>query len=61
MAPVFLPRVKLAVRSFTLAECRSLAMQCKALDSAAAVRQLMTEQVRVRLERFLGTAEEAPR
>jgi phosphotransferase system enzyme I (PtsI) len=61
MAPVFLPRVKLAVRSFTLAECRSLAMQCKALDSAVAVRQLMTEQVRVRLERFLGTAEEAPR
>ena len=59
MAPVFLPRVKLTVRSFSSAECRSLAAQAKALDSAAAVRQLVTEQVRVRWRRFLGGAEEA--
>lgn len=62
MAPVFVPRVKLTLRSFSLAECRSLAAQAKALDSTAAVRALVTEQVRIRWARFLGTpAEDRPR
>jgi len=56
MAPTFLPRVKLMVRSFTLGECRSLAQQAVALDSAAAVRKLVQEQIRLRLSRFLGQA-----
>ena len=57
MAPVFLPRVKLTLRSFSLAECRALAAEARALDSAAAVRHLVTEQVRVRWQRFLESPE----
>ncbi len=54
MAPVFLPRVKLTLRSFSMAECRSLAQQAASLPTAAAVRSLVQEQVRVRWSRFLG-------
>ncbi|MEY4672665.1 MAG: Phosphoenolpyruvate-protein phosphotransferase [Planctomycetota bacterium] len=57
MASVFLPRVKLMVRSFSLAECRSLAEQAIGLDSAQAVRKLVQEQIQVRWSRFLGTAD----
>ena len=60
MAPVFVPRVKLTLRSFSLAECRTLARQAKALDTATAVRKLVREQVQVRWARFLGTATEDP-
>lgn len=60
MAPVFLPRVKLTVRSFALAECRALAQRAKSLDSAAAVRSLVREQVRIRWSAFLGAGPEGP-
>jgi phosphoenolpyruvate-protein kinase (PTS system EI component) len=58
MAPVFVPRVKLTVRGFSMAECRSLASQARQLDSAAAVRKLVDAQVRVRWARYLGSAAE---
>jgi len=61
MAPVFLPRVKLMVRSFSLAECRSLAEQALAMDSAQAVRKFVQEQIQVRWSRFLGTTDGARR
>ncbi len=54
MAPVFLPRVKLMVRSFSLAECRTMTQQVLAMDSAAAVRKLVQQQVTLRWSRFLG-------
>jgi phosphoenolpyruvate-protein phosphotransferase (PTS system enzyme I) len=61
MAPVFLPRVKLMVRSFSLSECRSMARQVLALDSATAVRKLVQGQILLRWSRFLGQAgEERP-
>ena len=61
MAPVFLPRVKLTVRSFSLAECRSLAAQARSLDSASAIRQMVRQEVQVRWQRFLDTPEETQR
>jgi phosphotransferase system enzyme I (PtsI) len=62
MAPVFLPRVKLTLRTFSMAECRSLACQAKSLETASAVRKLVREQVQVRWSRFLGaTPEDSPR
>jgi phosphotransferase system enzyme I (PtsI) len=45
MAPVFLPRVKLMLRSFTLDECRELATKALSLQSTTAVRDLVHEQV----------------
>jgi phosphotransferase system enzyme I (PtsI) len=56
MAPVFLPRVKLAVRSFGLAECRSLAAQALASESAHVIRQLVQREIDMRWSRFLGSA-----
>jgi phosphoenolpyruvate-protein phosphotransferase (PTS system enzyme I) len=58
MAPVFLPRVKLMVRSFSLSECRSMARQVLALDSATAVRKLVQGQILLRWSRFLGQSGE---
>lgn len=58
MAPVFLPRVKLMVRSFTLSECRSMASQVQTMDSAQAIRKLVRGQVTMRWTRFLGHAAE---
>jgi phosphotransferase system enzyme I (PtsI) len=54
MAPTFLPRVKLMVRSFTIGECRQIASEALAMDSAAAVRKLVQDQIQVRWTRFLG-------
>lgn len=60
MAPVFLPRVKLMLRSFTAAECRDLAERAVAMQSTAAVRRLVQEEIQVRWTRFLGgTGEES--
>lgn len=59
MAPVFLPRVKLMLRSFTLAECRDLALRAAQMQSTAAVRRLVQEEIQVRWARFLGSGEEA--
>lgn len=61
MAPVFLPRVKLMLRSFTLAECRDLAARAVAMQSTAEVRQLVHEEIQVRWSRFLGAAGEESR
>lgn len=46
MAPVFVPRVKLAVRGFSLGECREMADAALAMTSAAAIRGLLRERVR---------------
>ena len=58
MAPVFLPRVKLMLRSFTLDECRDLARRAIARPSTALVRKLVQEEIQVRWTRQLGAAEE---
>lgn len=58
MAPVFLPRVKLTLRSFSIAECKELASKALACESTTAVRALVTEQVRERWSRFLAAGPE---
>ncbi|GAB4150865.1 MAG: phosphoenolpyruvate--protein phosphotransferase [Planctomycetota bacterium] len=54
MAPTFLPRVKLMVRSFGLPECRSIAQQVLAAESSTAVRRIVKERIRSRWEKSLG-------
>ena len=53
MAPVFVPRVKLTLRRFSKEECETLAERAKVMDSTQAIRQMLTEEVRVRWSRFL--------
>ena len=53
MAPVFVPRVKLTLRSFSKEECETLADRAKVMDSTQAIRQMLTDEVRVRWSRFL--------
>ncbi|MGE3174281.1 MAG: phosphoenolpyruvate--protein phosphotransferase [Planctomycetota bacterium] len=60
MAPVFLPRVKLTLRTFTMDECRALAEQALELETTRAVRQLVQTEVQVRWSRFLGATPEDP-
>ncbi|MCR9245354.1 MAG: phosphoenolpyruvate--protein phosphotransferase [bacterium] len=55
MAPVFLRRVKLMLRSFSEVECRELARRAAAMQSTAAVRQLVEEEIQVRWGRFLAS------
>ena len=45
MAPVFLPRVKLMVRSFSLEECRVIARRALSLHSTSAVRKMIHSEV----------------
>ncbi|MEC7725653.1 MAG: phosphoenolpyruvate--protein phosphotransferase [Planctomycetota bacterium] len=45
MAPVFLPRVKLMLRSFSIDECRDLTRRALALHSATAVRKMIHSDV----------------
>ncbi|MEZ5966054.1 MAG: phosphoenolpyruvate--protein phosphotransferase [Planctomycetota bacterium] len=59
MAPVFLPRVKLMVRTFSIDECRALVDRALAAGSAAEVRRLAREECRRRFARFLD-ADRAP-
>ena len=54
MAPVFLPRVKLMVRSFSIDECRDLATQALSKNHATGIRKLVEKQTRVRWKRFLA-------
>jgi phosphoenolpyruvate-protein phosphotransferase len=56
MAPVFLPRVKLMVRSFAMEECRSIAAEALAMDSAKSIRTLVREHSRRRWSHFLDRA-----
>ncbi len=61
MAPVFLPRVRLMLRSFTERECRDLAVRALALQSTAAVRALVRDEILVRWTRQLTGAPEERR
>jgi phosphotransferase system enzyme I (PtsI) len=54
MAPVFLPRVKLMVRSFSIEECQNLAEKALAKEYPEAVRKLVERQTRVRWKQFLA-------
>ena len=54
MASVFLPRVKLMVRSFSLDECRELATRALAMHSTSAVRQLVNSEIQPRWARQLA-------
>lgn len=56
MVPNFLPRVKLMVRNFPIQECRDLADAALGLRSAAEIRELASEQTRVRWSHFLEGA-----
>jgi phosphoenolpyruvate-protein kinase (PTS system EI component) len=53
MAPVFLPRVKLMVRSFPISECDELVAEALAMDSASDIRRLARERCRHRWSKFL--------
>jgi phosphotransferase system enzyme I (PtsI) len=61
MAPVFLPRVKLMLRSFTLAECQDLATRAAAMPSTSAVRKLVQEEIQPRWARQLESGEQVHR
>ncbi len=54
MAPVFLPRVKLMVRSFTIAEAESIVDEALKLTTAAEVRDLATARSRAAWSGFLN-------
>lgn len=54
MAPVFVPRVKLMLRSFTLDECVQLANRAVAMHSTTAVRKLVQEEIQPRWTSRLG-------
>ena len=53
MAPVFLPRVKLMVRTFPIDECRQLAADALKLTTAGDVRRLARERAKGGWSRFL--------
>jgi len=61
MAPVFVPRVKLMLRSFTLAECQDLAAKALALHSTTAVRKLVQDRIQPRWQHQLASSEEGAR
>ena len=57
MAPVFLPRVKLMLRSMSVAECEDLAQRALAMHSTTAVRKLVHDELDSRWRRQLGGEE----
>jgi len=57
MAPVFLPRIKLMLRSMTLAECEDLAGRALAMHSTSAVRKLVVDELQPRWLAQLGGEE----
>lgn len=59
MAPVFLPRVKLMVRSFEVGKCREIVDAGLKMESAADIRKLARDYSRRRWSRFLKSGEEA--
>lgn len=59
MAPVFVPRVKLMLRSFTLDECRQIAARALAMQATSAVRRLVQDEIQPRWQRQLAASEEA--
>jgi phosphotransferase system enzyme I (PtsI) len=60
MAPVFVPRVKLMLRSFTVDECRQIAARALAMQATSAVRRLVQDEIQPRWQRQLE-ASEGPR
>lgn len=56
MAPVFLPRVKLMLRSFSLAECEDLAARALAMHATSAVRKLVMDEIQPRWAAQLGSS-----
>lgn len=61
MAPVFLPRVKLMLRSFSIEECRDIARRALALHSTSAVRKMVHSDVMPRWrEQLRGSGGSAP-
>ncbi len=54
MAPVFLPRVKLMVRTFPIEECEKLAERALQLSRADDIRRLARDQAKVGWSRFLS-------
>ena len=56
MAPVFLPRVKLMIRSFLLEEAQTVASAALKLSTATEVRELVHEKSRKIWAEFLGDA-----
>ncbi|MBL8752305.1 MAG: phosphoenolpyruvate--protein phosphotransferase [Planctomycetes bacterium] len=61
MAPVFVPRVKLMLRSFTLGECQDLATRAVAMQSTRDVRRLVQDEIQSRWVRQLGASEDSRR
>jgi phosphotransferase system enzyme I (PtsI) len=61
MVAVFLPRVKLMVRTFSIPECRALLQQALAASTATEVRRLVREECRRRFAGFLAADRQAPR
>ena len=61
MAPVFVPRVKLMLRSFTVTECQDLATRAAAMQSTSAVRKLVQEEIQPRWVRQLAASEDGRR
>ncbi|MEM7201634.1 MAG: phosphoenolpyruvate--protein phosphotransferase [Planctomycetota bacterium] len=53
MSPVFLPRVKLMVRSFSIVECQELVATAMTLGSAAEIRKLAKDRCRQKWSGFL--------
>jgi len=56
MAPVFVPRVKLMVRSFSIDECKEMAAKALTMDDAREIRRLARDRSRRRWSRFLRSA-----
>lgn len=61
MAPVFLPRVRLMLRSFSREECEDLARRAVAQPSTSGVRKLVQDEIQARWARQLATGVEGAR
>jgi phosphoenolpyruvate-protein kinase (PTS system EI component) len=54
MAPVFLPRVKLMIRNFSIEEAQEIAKKAMTMSSANEIRELLKEKSRAVWSEFLG-------
>jgi phosphoenolpyruvate-protein phosphotransferase (PTS system enzyme I) len=60
MAPVFLPRVKLMLRLFSLEECQELAARALSMHATTAVRKLVHEEIQPRWSAQLSSTQDHP-